>query len=573
MPTIQCASCGEYIDIPAHRTAQRYCSREACQNQRNRDWHREKRAAARNASAAPDNPDLDAIESPIDRSRQAAEYVRMSTEHQRYSVDNQQARIRLHAASRGLEVVKTYADAGKSGLHLHGRAALQVLLTDVIGGKTEYAVVLVYDVSRWGRFQDADESAHYEFVCRQAGIRVEYCAEPFINDGSAMSSIVKSIKRVMAGEYSRELSEKVYAAQARAVSLGFKVGGRAGFGLRRHLVDDKGKVRGEIPFGQQKSLQSDRVVLALGPDEEVETVRHIYRWFTEERLLYKAIARRLISMGIPPPPGCGWTSAVIRNVLTNEKYVGTYVTHRTSNRLSTGKIRNPPERWVRKEGAFDSAVDKSLYQAAQDRLREWPNRYSDEDLILKLRRLYEKYGRVTHDLMANTAGVPHNETYRYRFGSMEKAYEAAGIAPRRDRQLCGITTYARRDVLRQFSSAVLHDMRANGIRARRAAENILVVGQDTVVLFASLNRRAGRGNWRFKIGANVDLIYALRTDTGDPEPALYLFPVDRFPTAQLCRADHNGPSPLDAYRTSREDGIERIKSWPRQWESGSADLT
>jgi DNA invertase Pin-like site-specific DNA recombinase len=37
--------------------------------------------------------------------------------------------------------------------------------------------VLVYDVSRWGRFQDIDESAHYEFVCKQAGIKVAYCAE------------------------------------------------------------------------------------------------------------------------------------------------------------------------------------------------------------------------------------------------------------------------------------------------------------------------------------------------------------------------------------------------------------
>jgi hypothetical protein len=32
--------------------------------------------------------------------------------------------------------------------------------------------------SRWGRFQDADESAHYEFLCKSAGIPVHYCAEP-----------------------------------------------------------------------------------------------------------------------------------------------------------------------------------------------------------------------------------------------------------------------------------------------------------------------------------------------------------------------------------------------------------
>jgi hypothetical protein len=71
---------------------------------------------------------------------------------------------------------------------------------------------MVYDVSRWGRFQDVDESAHYEFVCKRNGIKVAYCAEQFDNDGSLLSSIVKNIKRVMAAEYSRELGVKVRRA-------------------------------------------------------------------------------------------------------------------------------------------------------------------------------------------------------------------------------------------------------------------------------------------------------------------------------------------------------------------------
>lgn len=45
--------------------------------------------------------------------------------------------------------------------------------------------------------------------CRRAGIQVAYCAEQFENDGSPVSTIVKGVKRAMAGEYSRELSAKV----------------------------------------------------------------------------------------------------------------------------------------------------------------------------------------------------------------------------------------------------------------------------------------------------------------------------------------------------------------------------
>ena len=86
---------------------------------------------------------------------------------------------------------------------------LQQLIKDVEAGVADFQIILVYDVSRWGRFQDADESAYYEYICRRAGIQVAYCAEQFENDGSPVSTIVKGVKRAMAGEYSRELSAKV----------------------------------------------------------------------------------------------------------------------------------------------------------------------------------------------------------------------------------------------------------------------------------------------------------------------------------------------------------------------------
>ena len=114
----------------------------------------------------------------------AAQYVRMSTEHQQYSTQNQADKIQEYADKRGIEIVKTSADEGKSGLSIGGRAALQRLISDVEAGVAEFNVILVYDVSRWGRFQDADESAYYEYICRRAGIQVAYCAEQFENDGA-----------------------------------------------------------------------------------------------------------------------------------------------------------------------------------------------------------------------------------------------------------------------------------------------------------------------------------------------------------------------------------------------------
>ncbi len=158
----------------------------------------------------------------------AAEYVRMSTEHQRYSTENQADAIRRYAAERGIEIVRTYADEGKSGLRIDGSDALIQLIEDVQSGKADYEMILVYDISRWGRFQDADESAYYEYICKRTGVSVIYCAEQFENDGSPVSTIVKGVKRAMAGEYSRELSAKVFSGQCRLIALGFRQGGPPG---------------------------------------------------------------------------------------------------------------------------------------------------------------------------------------------------------------------------------------------------------------------------------------------------------------------------------------------------------
>ncbi len=177
------------------------------------------------SSMSTEEPKDDALDPPVQF--RAAEYVRMSTEHQQYSTENQGDKIREYAARRGIEIVKTYADEGKSGLNIGGRLALQQLIKDVEAGPVDFQMILVYDVSRWGRFQDADESAYYEYICRRAGIQVTYCAEQFENDGSPVSTIVKGVKRAMAGEYSRELSAKVFSGQCRLIELGFRQGGPA----------------------------------------------------------------------------------------------------------------------------------------------------------------------------------------------------------------------------------------------------------------------------------------------------------------------------------------------------------
>jgi DNA invertase Pin-like site-specific DNA recombinase len=170
----------------------------------------------------------------------AAQYVRMSTDNQQYSIANQKDAIEEYASNHGYVIVTTYADEGRSGVGIKTRDGLQQLLREVVGGEAQFKVILVYDVSRWGRFQDLDEAAHYEFLCESAGIPVCYCAEQFINDDTMPSSIMKALKRTMAAEYSRELSVKVLAGQLRLARMGFRTSGTAGLGLRRMMVSPDG---------------------------------------------------------------------------------------------------------------------------------------------------------------------------------------------------------------------------------------------------------------------------------------------------------------------------------------------
>jgi DNA invertase Pin-like site-specific DNA recombinase len=290
----------------------------------------------------------------------AAQYVRMSTDYQRYSIQNQAAAIAAFAQQKNLTIVRTYVDEGRSGLRIKGRAGLTELIDDVCSGHADFDHILVYDVSRWGRFQDIDESAHYEFVCKQNGVKIAYCAEQFDNDGSLLSSIVKNIKRVMAAEYSRELSVKVHAGQCRVASLGYRVGGPLTFGLRRELVDEQQCSKGWLTMGERKSLQTDRVRLRLGSQEEAAIIRWIFEQFVVERKSDCQIARELNQENMSHHKRGPWTDSIVHAVLKNENYIGNIVHNRTSRRLGQKLVNNPPNLWVRHDAAIDPVVDRGL---------------------------------------------------------------------------------------------------------------------------------------------------------------------------------------------------------------------
>jgi DNA invertase Pin-like site-specific DNA recombinase len=354
----------------------------------------------------------------------AAQYLRVSTERQEYSLDCQSARIATYAQENGFAVSQTYCDEAKSGLEITRRAGLSKLLQDVVGGKQPYKAVLVFDVSRWGRFQDPDEAAHYEFLCRAAGVCVHYCAEQFSNDGNPANLILKTLKRVMAAEYSRELSSKVFAGMTQLVKRGFRTGAYPGYGFRRMLVSADGIPRQQLAAGEQKNIATDRVILIPGPANEVFWINEIYRMFTSENKTFAGIAAELTAKGAPFLEGKKWSDHAIKKILTHPKYKGTAIYNRTTERLCSKSRKVPESDWIVVPGAFEPLVEPKIFDAAQEalRLRFW--RRSNEQVLEQLKSILSLHGYLSTALLRShglsSGGLDH------RFGSLINAYDLIG---------------------------------------------------------------------------------------------------------------------------------------------------
>ncbi len=195
----------------------------------------------------------------------------------------------------------------------------------------------------------------------------------------------------MAAEYSRELSSKVFKGQCKLIELGYRQGGPAGYGLRRMLIDHTRKEKGILGRGEKKSLQTDRVILVRGPDEEVRVVQWIYHMFIRENRLEREIAEILNAQGVLTDLGRPWTRGTVREVLTNEKYIGNNVYNRRSFKLKKKRVVNTPDMWVRREAAFDPIISPEDFYTAQGIILARARRLTDDEMLERLRGLLAKH--------------------------------------------------------------------------------------------------------------------------------------------------------------------------------------
>lgn len=497
----------------------------------------------------------------VKRISRAAQYLRMSTEHQKYSTRNQAEAIATYAGLHNLEIVRTYADVGCSGLRLDGRPHLQGLLNDIRTGRADFEFVLVYDVSRWGRFQDADESAHYEYICKVAGIQVLYCAEQFENDGSLVSTLLKNLKRAMAGEYSRDLSTRVFIGQCRITSLGLWHGGAASYGLRRHLIDEFGVPKAQLEYGQRKSLQTDRVVLKPGPAFEVSTVRQVFKSFVIGRKSVTEIAKELNAKQIRTIRGNLWSGQTIDKILTNEIYVGNIVFNRTSYKLKQKSVVNPPEMWIRRDKALEAIIAPEIFARAQKLIAKRRQRMSDQEALARLSALWRKRGHLSNDIIIAAKAVPDTSTYIKRFGSLTAAYRLIGFRPKT--RYCWAETEARiKHIVNGQVAGIISNLEKMGSCPNFDQEaRLLTVNERLTVLIGSARGvldGAGHMRWHVRVnrGARSDLALVFKMNRSNekiqqyyllPASDLAQTPVKRLRMTSRVFSKSNGHDSLDEF--------------------------
>lgn len=487
----------------------------------------------------------------------------MSTDHQKYSTDNQLDAISGYAAKNGIEIVRVYADEGKSGMRAKGRDAFLTMIHTIVDGKADFDLIVAYDHSRWGRFQGDHEAAYYAYRCLDAGVEVHFCAGGFPNEMGPLSELMWTISSMQARNYSRDLSSKVWVGQCRLIRMGYRQGGPPGYGLRRMLLAEDGTRKFELKPGERKSLQTERVILTPGPESEVCRVRWIYDQFTRHGRSEAAIARALNEKGVLTDLDRAWTSGTVHQVLTNEKYIGNNVYNRTSGKLTAKRHSNDPDEWVRADGAFAAIVSPGVFLSAQRIVEERNRKYSDAEMLEHLAHLLQQHGILSGIIINEAEGTPSASAYQSRFGSLIRAYELIGFRPERDYRYIEINR-ALRALHHKTVSDTIESLRAQGSRViRNLATDLLKINDEfsaSIVIARCRETGSGMRRWKIHLDASLgpDITLAVRMNGANDAPLDYYFlPRNEVNSHQLGLLEENGFM-LDAYRYDNLDEFHAL---------------
>jgi hypothetical protein len=198
-------------------------------------------------------------------------------------------------------------------------------------------------------------------------------------------------------------------------------------------------------------------------------------------------------------------------------------------------------------------VPPDLFYTAQGILRERAHRFSNEELIEKLRRLLRHHGHLSGLIIDEAEGMPSAAVYAHRFGSLIRAYQTVGFTPDRDYQYLEVNQFLRRlhpEIVGQTERRIAE---VGGTVVRDPATDLLTVYREftvSLVLSRCNELDNGRRRWkvRFDTSLTPNITVVVRLDDSN-RAALdyYLLPHLDFGQPRIYLADHNSIE-FESYR-------------------------
>ncbi len=276
-----------------------------------------------------------------------------------------------------------------------------------------------------------------------------------------------------------------------------------------------------------------------GPLYEVEMVRQIYRWFVDDKLGDTEIAAKLNAKKVDTGRRRPWTPALVKGILTNEKYTGRVMFNRGSAKMSSPRTDNPVENWICIDDAFQAIVTPRLFKKAVDERLRRGARWTNDELLASLRALYKKHGKVTVSIISGTAGIPGPKYFAARFGTLAEAYAVAGL-PSAEPLLRARTLRSVRHLRDATMSAVkLAIEQAGNTHAPGERPWMLRINGEVVlklVIARSRHDPASHIRWRIPIQTPPipDFVLCVQMDTANVGVmGYYLLPVADFTQAHI----------------------------------------
>ena len=305
-----------------------------------------------------------------------------------------------------------------------------------------------------------------------------------------------------------------------------------------------------------------------GPEEEIKIVRWIFQAFIGEGKSESEIAAILNAQGVVTDFGRAWNRVTVHQILTNEKYIGNNVYHRTSCKLKKKHVVNPPDKWIRADGVFEGIVEPELFWRAREIILARSQKLTDEEMLEKLRGLLKLHGHISGILIDEAEGLPSSTAFSHRFGTLVNAYRLIGYDPGIDYSFIEENRRLRK-LHPEIVTSVIQQITALGAQAAWNAETeLLEVNSEmqvSIVLCRHTTTFAGSSRWliRLDTGLKPDITIAVRMDaTNEGIRDYYVLPGIDMTWENLRVAEANGIY-LDTYRFDTLDYFfgmtERVK--------------